>query len=243
MVPPLAATCPHCNKPLLPIGPLYLGKLFDDEILGQMQELLPDMTLGTKKELLKILTLCREELPTSSFYDYHMLAQKLATSPPAIDAVIGRLRAAGYAASRTHLLRHRGKNRRPAPRPPCSDRVTARHDLKKTGLIKQTGHLPRVTGIPVFSTAAGTGFFTTSRNELGGTEISNRTPFWASPFSVIVNPVIARISRIKKDRTRGSFPCCAGRAWGGRTPGCPCRYPRTRSSGNRPRGHMTVSPR
>ena len=40
-----------------------------------------DMTLGTKKELLKILTICREELPTSSFYDYHMLAQKLATSP------------------------------------------------------------------------------------------------------------------------------------------------------------------
>jgi tRNA (guanine26-N2/guanine27-N2)-dimethyltransferase len=102
MVPP-EATCPHCNKPLLPIGPLYLGKLFDDEILGQMQEQLADMTLGTKKELLKILTLCREELPTSSFYDYHMLAQSLATSPPAIDTVIGRLRAAGYAASRTHF--------------------------------------------------------------------------------------------------------------------------------------------
>jgi tRNA (guanine26-N2/guanine27-N2)-dimethyltransferase len=103
MVPPLAATCPHCNKPLLPIGPLYLGKLFNDEILGQMQEQLADMTLGTKKELLKILTVCREELPTSSFYDYHMLAQKLATSPPAIDAVLERLRAAGYAASRTHF--------------------------------------------------------------------------------------------------------------------------------------------
>ena len=115
MVPPLAATCPHCNKPLLPIGPLYLGKLFDDEILGQMQEQLADMTLGTKKELGKILTICREELPTSSFYDYHMLAQKLATSPPAIDAVLERLRAAGYAASRYAFLRHRGKNRRPAP--------------------------------------------------------------------------------------------------------------------------------
>ena len=61
------------------------------------------MTLGTKKELLKILTICREELPTSSFYDYHILAQKLATSPPAIDAVIEHLRAAGYAASRTHF--------------------------------------------------------------------------------------------------------------------------------------------
>jgi tRNA (guanine26-N2/guanine27-N2)-dimethyltransferase len=103
MVPPLAATCPHCNKTLLPIGPLYLGKLFDDELLGQMQEQLADMTLGTKKELGKILAVCREELAVSSFYDYHMLAQKLATSPPPIETILERLRSAGYGASRTHF--------------------------------------------------------------------------------------------------------------------------------------------
>lgn len=102
MFPP-TGTCPHCNKPLFPVGPLFLGRIASDEMLAQMQELLPSLELGTKKELAKILETCREELPTSTFYDYHMLAQKLSTSPPRIEDVLERLRAAGYAASRTHL--------------------------------------------------------------------------------------------------------------------------------------------
>ena len=102
MFPP-QGTCPHCGKTLLPVGPLFLGKTFDDGIVAQMQERLPSMELGTKKELAKILETCREELPTATFYDYHMLAQKLSTSPPAIDTVLSCLRSSGYAASRTHL--------------------------------------------------------------------------------------------------------------------------------------------
>jgi len=102
MFPP-SGTCPYCGKPLSPVGPLFLGKMASDEILAQMQALLPSLELGTKKELAKILETCREELPTSTFYDYHMLAQKLSTSPPRIEDVLERLRSAGYAASRTHL--------------------------------------------------------------------------------------------------------------------------------------------
>ncbi|MGD0535446.1 MAG: tRNA (guanine(10)-N(2))-dimethyltransferase [Methanoregula sp.] len=100
---PTSATCPHCKKPLDPIGPLYLGKLVNDEILGQMQERLAGCDLGTKKELAKLLTVCREELPLSSHYDYHHLARSLATSPLPIETVLERLRSAGYAASRTHF--------------------------------------------------------------------------------------------------------------------------------------------
>ena len=100
---PDSATCPHCKKPLNPIGPLYLGKLFHDETLGQMLEQLASCNLGTKKELEKLLTVCHEELPLSSHYDYHHLAQSLATSPPKIEIVLERLRLAGYAASRTHF--------------------------------------------------------------------------------------------------------------------------------------------
>ncbi|MFA5331382.1 MAG: tRNA (guanine(10)-N(2))-dimethyltransferase [Methanoregula sp.] len=98
---PESATCPHCNRPLIPIGPLYLGKLFQDEIMAQMKEQLVGMELGTKKELGKILEICSEELPTSSHYDYHMLAQSLVLSPPKIETVLERLRDLGYAASRT----------------------------------------------------------------------------------------------------------------------------------------------
>ena len=100
---PESATCPYCDEPLRPIGPLYLGKLFSDEILVQMQGRLADSTLGTKKDLAKLLDTCREELPLSSHYDYHLLARSLAVSPPPIDTVLERLRSAGFAASRTHF--------------------------------------------------------------------------------------------------------------------------------------------
>ncbi|MFZ1897455.1 tRNA (guanine(10)-N(2))-dimethyltransferase [Methanoregula sp.] len=100
---PATATCPCCKKPLQPIGPLYLGKLFTDDILVQMQEQLAGSELGTQKDLEKLLLTCREELPLSSHYDYHLLSRSLAVSPPPVDMVIGRLRSAGYAASRTHF--------------------------------------------------------------------------------------------------------------------------------------------
>ena len=100
---PDADTCPYCGKSLQPIGPLYLGKLFDDAIIAGMQDQLPGLALGTHKDLLKLLCTCREELPLSSHYDYHLLARSLAVSPPPIDMVLARLQAAGYAAGRTHF--------------------------------------------------------------------------------------------------------------------------------------------
>ncbi|MEN6444034.1 MAG: tRNA (guanine(10)-N(2))-dimethyltransferase [Methanoregula sp.] len=100
---PPSSTCPHCGKQLDPIGPLWLGSLMKPEILDQMNDLPMGMELGTKKELQKIIATCREELPTSSFYDYHHLAQILKGSPPDITVVLDRLRADGYAATRTHF--------------------------------------------------------------------------------------------------------------------------------------------
>jgi tRNA (guanine26-N2/guanine27-N2)-dimethyltransferase len=100
---PVTASCPFCEKPLRPIGPLYLGKLFSDEILIKMQDQLAGCTLGTHKDLAKLLCTCREELSVSSHYDYHLLARSLAVSPPPIDTVLERLHTTGYNASRTHF--------------------------------------------------------------------------------------------------------------------------------------------
>jgi len=101
MIPERTA-CPHCDTPLQPIGPLWLGAINDCALLARMQERLVGIELGTKKELDKVITLCREELDTSSYYDYHVFAQWLKVSPPDIGTVIGRLKGAGYAASRVH---------------------------------------------------------------------------------------------------------------------------------------------
>ena len=99
---PETSACPHCHKPLRPIGPLYLGKVFDEDILAKMQDLLPAGEFGTGADLAKLLSVCREELPTSSHYDYHRVAQNQGVSPPKIEAVIEQLKDAGFAASRTH---------------------------------------------------------------------------------------------------------------------------------------------
>jgi tRNA (guanine26-N2/guanine27-N2)-dimethyltransferase len=102
MVPP-TKSCPHCNEPLGFIGPLWLGSIRSFEMLRQMQEIIDTLELGTKKDLKKILELCIEELPTSSFYDYHHIAKILNCSPPHINIVLDRIRAEGYAATRTHF--------------------------------------------------------------------------------------------------------------------------------------------
>jgi tRNA (guanine26-N2/guanine27-N2)-dimethyltransferase len=95
--------CPHCGIPLQPVGPLWLGSIHKEEIVSQLRELTDSMELGTKKDIVKLLDACRGELPTSSFYDYHVLAKRLGCSPPNIVTVLERIRASGYAVTRTHF--------------------------------------------------------------------------------------------------------------------------------------------
>jgi len=99
----ISACCPYCGLPLQPIGPLWLGAIQDPEILDRMNAALAGTGHGSKKELAKVLDLCRSELPTSSFYDYHRLSKQLGCSPPDISLVLERIISAGYPATRTHF--------------------------------------------------------------------------------------------------------------------------------------------
>lgn len=96
-------TCPHCNEPLQPAGPLWLGSIRNDDVLSRMPATAAGREIGTKKDLVPFLDTCMQELPTSSFYDYHKIAKELRCSPPHILTVIERIRAAGYPATRTHF--------------------------------------------------------------------------------------------------------------------------------------------
>jgi len=100
---PEHACCPACGEPLQPIGPLFLGSIQDHTTLTAMLEKIDLLSLGTKKELKNIITACNEELPISSFYDYHRIAKSLKVSPPDIGTVLERLRAGGFLATRTHF--------------------------------------------------------------------------------------------------------------------------------------------
>jgi tRNA (guanine26-N2/guanine27-N2)-dimethyltransferase len=100
---PKVISCPYCNEPLNPIGPLWLGSIQHKETLMQMRQQLETMVLGTRKDMAKLIDLCREELPISSYYDYHRLAKIAGCSPPGIDTVIAYIVASGYPATRTHF--------------------------------------------------------------------------------------------------------------------------------------------
>jgi tRNA (guanine26-N2/guanine27-N2)-dimethyltransferase len=100
---PDVISCPVCGELLHPIGPLWLGCIQDKDTLMQMREQLDTMELGTRKDLGKLIDLCLEELPTSSYYDYHQLAKIAGCSPPSIDRVIAYIMDSGYPATRTHF--------------------------------------------------------------------------------------------------------------------------------------------
>ena len=94
--------CPRCGSPLSPIGPLWLGPVNDTATLEGISRILPDGTLAESPSLTRLVRLLSEELPTSTHYDYHVVARNRKGSPPAMETVLGRLEAAGFRASRAH---------------------------------------------------------------------------------------------------------------------------------------------
>ncbi len=67
-----------------------------------MRGAVADATLARGTALDRLLALLEAELPTATFYDYHVLAKRQGVSPPAIETVLERLRNEGYRASRAH---------------------------------------------------------------------------------------------------------------------------------------------
>jgi tRNA (guanine26-N2/guanine27-N2)-dimethyltransferase len=99
---PSPEPCGECGGDTIPVGPLWLGTIQDPEILSDMITRLPGHRLHTVPELMTLLATLRDELATSSYYDYHLLAKQAKISPGPIADVLSRLRETGYLASRVH---------------------------------------------------------------------------------------------------------------------------------------------
>ena len=112
---PQPTVCEYCGARLIPVGPLWLGGIQSDMLLDEMAELMPLLPLGTSRELATLLTLCRNELPTAGFYDYHQLARLERRSPPPMEELLGRIHAMGFPATRCHYLGTGVKTTAPLP--------------------------------------------------------------------------------------------------------------------------------
>ena len=113
---PQNEVCEYCGARLIPVGPLWLGGIQSDSHLDAMIEKLPLLKLATSRELAVLLSLCRNELPTAGFYDYHHLAKRERRSPPPMDELLGRIHDMGFPATRCHYLGTGVKTTAPLPR-------------------------------------------------------------------------------------------------------------------------------
>jgi tRNA (guanine26-N2/guanine27-N2)-dimethyltransferase len=81
------------------LGPLWLGDLGDPSVLSVLA---PTSEMGHRTA--RLLGLVREEVGLPPFYaDNNAMARRAGVSPPPPDAVIARLREAGFRATRTHF--------------------------------------------------------------------------------------------------------------------------------------------
>jgi len=102
---PRKQACPHCGHQLEHAGPLYLGELWDAELLGKMLKLNVLRSYRKKKEIGKTLStqLSESRIPSYGYYDLHTLAKKRKTAIMSIDGALEAIRKAGFAAARTHF--------------------------------------------------------------------------------------------------------------------------------------------
>ncbi len=94
--------CNKCNKSMIAAGQLWIDSIFDSAFVDNMLRALDDCTVD--KKCGKLLSMARDEanLPPS-YCSVDEIAEALKVTPPAISAVIDKLKDSGFVASRTSL--------------------------------------------------------------------------------------------------------------------------------------------
>ncbi len=95
--------CDICGGKLKVAGPLYLAPIKDDKFCAKVCNELRTREMGRKREAMKLVETCMNELDIPFYYEYHNICKILKISPPPLQYLIDALRASGYEASRTHF--------------------------------------------------------------------------------------------------------------------------------------------
>jgi tRNA (guanine26-N2/guanine27-N2)-dimethyltransferase len=94
-------SCPACGGRVRTAGPLWLAQVHDAAFVARVREHITD-EMGTAARARDLLDMLDGELDSSTHYDQHRLCKQWGRSASAMDEFLDRLRAAGFAASRTH---------------------------------------------------------------------------------------------------------------------------------------------
>jgi len=93
--------CPHCGEHVQTAGPVWLARSCEPDFMRSVAEQIGE-EMGTAETARALCGTLAEELDTPTHYDQHRLCKRWGRSAEAMDAFIGKLRDAGYSASRTH---------------------------------------------------------------------------------------------------------------------------------------------
>ena len=104
MFSPWRQNCIECDSKLNAAGPLWLGKIFDEEFCALMEKEVAEMNLGQEKKIHKLLSLARIEAEAPvTYYAVDKVCDKLNLRTPPLIKTMNELRAAGFQATPTHF--------------------------------------------------------------------------------------------------------------------------------------------
>ncbi|MFQ5758842.1 MAG: tRNA (guanine(10)-N(2))-dimethyltransferase [Candidatus Bathyarchaeia archaeon] len=96
--------CPECGSRVSAAGPLWLGKIFDEEFCALMEKGLKGREFKNQKIIRKLLSLSRDEVEAPpAYYVTDKICDKLNLPIPPLIEVIKELRKAGFQATPTHF--------------------------------------------------------------------------------------------------------------------------------------------
>ena len=96
--------CENCKEKKRIGGRIWVGKLWDQNLVKRMIERSPDLNSSRLSEIQKLLALVQEECEAPAFYyRTDVLSARLKTKPPKLTSLLEGLREKGYQATRTHF--------------------------------------------------------------------------------------------------------------------------------------------
>jgi len=104
IISPLKRRCAECGSKLNVAGPLWLGKIADEDFCSSMKGEAEGRRLKQEKRILKLLSLVQDEAEASvTYYVVDKICDKLNLPIPPLIEVVGGVRRAGFQATLTHF--------------------------------------------------------------------------------------------------------------------------------------------
>ena len=115
IISPLRRDCAECGAKLNVAGPLWLGRIADENFCSMMKREADGRGLKQERRILKLISLVQDEAEApATYYVVDKICDKLNLSVPPLTKVVDGLRRAGFQAALTHFNSRGFKTNAPA---------------------------------------------------------------------------------------------------------------------------------